>query len=236
MTNPTQLIEQLVRALEKARSFEEGGTGLAMAALTAAHSHLEQPTEPAPVISYGMQSIHDAITDDPSLCEPSRPPNCGTGYCSCIECVMEPAPSMAGEVPKIGCVGHDCAECQARAALPVGELTGPSGDKLSDFSADQWWLPELDAAVANGTHDQKRAVAVVRNLLATIAAAPAQPVSGWKLVPIEATPEMKRAAVIYANGNAVYKNVATKALEIEEGIYGEVYESMIAAAPTGEPG
>jgi hypothetical protein len=21
-----------------------------------------------------------------------RPPNCGTGYCSCIECVMEPAP------------------------------------------------------------------------------------------------------------------------------------------------
>jgi hypothetical protein len=21
-----------------------------------------------------------------------RPPNCGTGYCSCVECVMEPAP------------------------------------------------------------------------------------------------------------------------------------------------
>lgn len=24
---------------------------------------------------------------------PKRPPNCGTGHCSCIECVMEPAPS-----------------------------------------------------------------------------------------------------------------------------------------------
>jgi hypothetical protein len=23
-----------------------------------------------------------------------RPPNCGTGYCSCIECVMEPAPTV----------------------------------------------------------------------------------------------------------------------------------------------
>jgi hypothetical protein len=29
--------------------------------------------------------------------EPARVPNCGTGYCSCIECLMEPAPSMAGE-------------------------------------------------------------------------------------------------------------------------------------------
>jgi hypothetical protein len=26
-----------------------------------------------------------------------RPPNCGTGYCSCIECVMEPAPVKVWE-------------------------------------------------------------------------------------------------------------------------------------------
>lgn len=57
---------------------------------------------------------------------------------------------------------------ELRAILEAPAPTGPSGDKLSDFSDDQWWLPELDAAVENGTHDQKRAVAVVRNLLYTI--------------------------------------------------------------------
>ena len=54
---------------------------------------------------------------------------------------------------------------------------------------------------------------------------------GWKLVPVEPTQEMCKAAVIYANGNAVYKNVAAAALEIEEGIYGEAYTAMLAAAP-----
>lgn len=57
--------------------------------------------------------------------------------------------------------------------------------------------------------------------------------AGWKLVPIEATEAMKAAAVIYANGNAVYKNVKAEVLRIEEGIYGEVFEAMLAAAPVG---
>lgn len=33
------------------------------------------------------------------------------------------------------------------------------------------------------------------------------------------------------NGSAAYKNVDEEVLRIEEGIYGEVYEAMIAAAP-----
>ena len=33
------------------------------------------------------------------------------------------------------------------------------------FEEGQWWLVELDSIVANGTPDQKRAMAVVRNLL-----------------------------------------------------------------------
>jgi len=45
---------------------------------------------------------------------------------------------------------------------------GPSGDYLSDFKEDQWWVVELDALVINGTPDQKRAMAVVRNMLKTI--------------------------------------------------------------------
>ncbi len=65
---------------------------------------------------------------------------------------------------------------------------------------------------------------------------PAQAVpDGWKLVPIEATRSMMAAAVIFANGNAVYKKVAAKALEIEESIYGEAFAAMIAAAPPPPP-
>ena len=37
------------------------------------------------------------------------------------------------------------------------------------FDESQWWFKELEAAVATGTPDQKRAVAVVRNLLGQIA-------------------------------------------------------------------
>lgn len=54
--------------------------------------------------------------------------------------------------------------------------------------------------------------------------------AGMVLVPREATPEMMRAAVVYANGNAVYKNVAAEALAIEESIYGEVWGAMLAAS------
>ena len=51
------------------------------------------------------------------------------------------------------------------------------------------------------------------------------------MVPREPTEAMKAAAVKYANGSAVYKNVAADVLRIEESIYGEVYEAMIAALP-----
>jgi len=39
---------------------------------------------------------------------------------------------------------------------------------LSEFRIDQWWFAELEAAVKDGTTDQKRAVFVVRNLLETL--------------------------------------------------------------------
>jgi hypothetical protein len=63
------------------------------------------------------------------------------------------------------------------------QLAGPSGDCLSDFQEGQWWLAELDAVVANGTHDQKRAMAVVRNLLATVAANTTPPAAPEKSQP-----------------------------------------------------
>lgn len=54
---------------------------------------------------------------------------------------------------------------------------------------------------------------------------------GWRAVPVEPTKEMKAAAVKSVNGPAVYTAVASAALEIEEGIYGEAYEAMLCAAP-----
>lgn len=62
-------------------------------------------------------------------------------------------------------------------------------------------------------------------------AAQASVPEGWQLVPKEATRTMCARAVTFINGDAVYKNVAAAALEVEERIYGEVYESMLAAAP-----
>lgn len=57
------------------------------------------------------------------------------------------------------------------------------------------------------------------------------PPEGMVMVPNEPTEAMRAAAVKYAKGSAVYKNVNAEVLRIEEGIYGEVYEAMIAAAP-----
>lgn len=64
--------------------------------------------------------------------------------------------------------------------------------------------------------------------------APALVPPGWVLVPAEATEAMCKAAVIYANGNAVYRNVVAEALKIEEAIYGEAYAAMLAAAPDAQ--
>lgn len=45
-----------------------------------------------------------------------------------------------------------------------------SGEPLSDFEEGQWWILELDkmAQSINSTLDQKRAVAVVHNLLGAV--------------------------------------------------------------------
>lgn len=54
-------------------------------------------------------------------------------------------------------------------------------------------------------------------------------------LPATATKEMRVAAVKFANGDAVYKNVAAGALEIEEQIYGETWEAMVSAFSGAKP-
>jgi hypothetical protein len=51
---------------------------------------------------YEVVQCRDAITAiKQALAAPvqKRPPNCGTGYCSCVECVMEPTPVQADAWP-----------------------------------------------------------------------------------------------------------------------------------------
>lgn len=69
--------------------------------------------------------------------------------------------------------------------------------------------------------------AIIDRLASTAAQVP----EGWQLVPKEPTQAMCAAAVVFANGNAVYRNVAAEALKIEEGIYSETYAAMLASAP-----
>ena len=69
---------------------------------------------------------------DALLAQQKRPQNCGTGHCSCIECVVEPAQRpiktyCGGKpwpvAPKIGCVNHDCDQCKtAREPLTNAQM------------------------------------------------------------------------------------------------------------------
>ncbi len=65
---------------------------------------------------------------------------------------------------------------QNAAAFEAGYTLVADGELLlTGFKDGQWWVQELETAVAKGTLDQKRALSVARNLLRMIAegAAPA---------------------------------------------------------------
>lgn len=110
-----------------------------------------------------------------------------------------------GGDPEIAIYAADAEIAELRAALEAAEgdkrklaemikiaIEGMKPDSerdaalldLREFQEGQWWLKELDEAVAYGTDDQKRAVAVVRNMLhvAAIVAqqGEAQPLPGDK--------------------------------------------------------
>jgi hypothetical protein len=51
------------------------------------------------VDSLGVYVKHQDVSNPPAAPVQKRPQNCGTGYCSCIECVMEPAPVQVDAWP-----------------------------------------------------------------------------------------------------------------------------------------
>lgn len=54
---------------------------------------------------------------------------------------------------------------------------------------------------------------------------------GWKLVPVEPTEPMRRAAVAWVNGEEVFDLIAREVTDLEGELYGAVFEAMLAAAP-----
>lgn len=153
--------------------------------------------------------------------------------------------AVSGEGP------FDCYACNRKVApaLQAQSLTldnAPLGTKAPAFNGGHWervesgWKWSTGATFPRPGDDWTGEFVLPKSTPAPhpetrTVVQQIEPVAGWKLVPIEPTKEMCAAAVKFTNGDAVYKNVAAEALEIEEGIYGEAYRSMLAAAPAAQP-
>ena len=97
---------------------------------------------------------------------------------------------------------HDDSERGQPLGLPLNDQLG-AGVARDPIHADHW----SDCATNN---------------------APAYPAGPCNCMP---TPAMCRAAVVYLNGPEVYEKLPREVLDIEEGIYREVWLAMQAAAP-----
>lgn len=65
---------------------------------------------------------------------------------------------------------------------PIPAQQSPALETTELFSADQWWVSELNDATKNGTPDQQRAYYVVLNLLRQVKQSPAVAVpKNWRL-------------------------------------------------------
>ena len=123
-------------------------------------------------------------------------------------------------------------------ALPGWSSRSAAAEELRLHAENETLRAGYDAARLEISSLQTQLEAVGAGGVGPLVGAAVQQVTapdGWQLVPAEPTKEMKAAAVKFANGNAVYKNVSAGVLEIEEGIYGEAYEAMLAAAPQPTP-
>lgn len=121
------------------------------------------------------------------------------------------------------------AAWNCRASTPVSHPDPAGMEPVAYRRQDQHGGFEYEDGITSFAHDPTAEPLYTAAQVQTMGwAAP-----GWQAVPVEPTKEMKVAAVKFANGPAVYKAVAAAALEIEEGIYGEAYEAMLAAAPSG---
>lgn len=117
-----------------------------------------------------------------------------------------------------------CPDCR-----PQPSAAQDAPDEM--FEEGQWWLLELDSAVGNGTPEQKRAMAVVHNLLSHWQRAQSSPqptaqvLEGWQLVPADPTPEM--IAALGFNGD-VDLAIGHAAISMD---VANLYRAALSAAP-----
>lgn len=139
-------------------------------------------------------------------------------YYSLLQSTADHIPDAGkmGDTQKIGCVQHDCAECQARAAMPVGELTLEQITRIYDrYGGD----------MVNCTRAIERELAAARS----------QPVREPLLwLPIESAPEGLLVAVGWIDkedGTAHYDFDY-----LEDGVwqrYFDYYEHLVIAGAPG---
>jgi hypothetical protein len=66
----------------------------------------------------GLIAKHEGLAEE--LAQPERPQNCGSGFCSCIECVMEPAQEPVGLLLTLRQAAYECAwPCKYPHLLPT---------------------------------------------------------------------------------------------------------------------
>jgi hypothetical protein len=84
--------EALKLALE---ALEEHHYGVAQIIIREALAQPEQEQQPWCMKMNGCETKCEDCPDKLAQPEQERPQNCGTGYCSCVECVMEPKPDTS---------------------------------------------------------------------------------------------------------------------------------------------
>ena len=121
-----------------------------------------------------------------------------------------------------------------QASAPSVQVVPPKGhDPLADFQEGQWWIKELDAFARQdfATNDQKRAVAVVHNLLraaqasALQAAIPAQPVA-W-------VPRAIKDSPLAVAGEFAWDDLSEHQFQVRNTEYWEC--AALYASPTAQP-
>ena len=75
--------------------------------------------------------------------EQKRPQNCGTGYCSCVECVMEPKQEPVGEAHQMSELVEGFTHCiWDERVIPVGTklYTSPPAQRTWVGLTDVEWM------------------------------------------------------------------------------------------------